>query len=122
MSYIEEHKLFNPNQHGFRSGHSCLIQLLAHYDHLPKLLEDGHNVDVIYLDFSKAFDKLDYNIALQKLFDIGIERKMLSWITCFLKKHKQSVIVNGVKLNPENMLSGSPHGSVLCPLVSVNDG
>ena len=62
VSYIEEHKLFNPKQHRFRAGHSFLSKLLAHYDHLTKLLEDGHNVDVIYLAFLKTFDKLDFNI------------------------------------------------------------
>ena len=48
--------MFNPTQHGFRSGRSCLSQLLNHYDNVIKLLEEGYNVDVVYLDFSKAFD------------------------------------------------------------------
>ena len=117
VAYIEEHKLFNPNQHGFRAGHSCLSQLLAHYDKITKLLEDGHNVDVIYLDFSKAFDKLDFNITLQKLFDMGITGNILQWITTFLTNRKQTVLVDGAKSAPTSVLSGVPQGSVIGPLM-----
>ena len=46
----------NPAQHGFRQGRSCLSQLLEHYDNILKILEEGGNADVIYLDFAKAFD------------------------------------------------------------------
>ena len=63
-------------------------------------MEEGYNVDVIYLDFAKAFDKLDLNIALQKLFNLGIRGKVLAWIECFLKGRKQQVVVNGAKSEP----------------------
>ena len=56
VSFMEEHELFNDYQHGFRAGRSCLSQLLAHFDHITRQLEEGKSVDVIYLDFSKAFD------------------------------------------------------------------
>ena len=51
---LEQNGLMNSNQHGFRAGHSCLSQLLQHFDEVTKLLESGVNVDVIYLDFAKA--------------------------------------------------------------------
>ena len=117
VAYMEEHNLFNPNQHGFRAGHSCLSQLLAHYDKVTKLLEDGYNVDVVYLDFSKAFDKLDFNITLQKLSDMGITGKVLQWITTFLTNRNQTVIVDGIKSSPERVISGVPQGSVIGPLL-----
>ena len=59
VSHFELNKQMNPNQHGFRAGHSCLSQLLQHQDKTIEILEEGGNVDVVYLDFSKAFDKLD---------------------------------------------------------------
>ena len=66
VSHLEDTDLFNKNQHGFRKGCSCLSQLLAHYDKVLALLEQGLNVDTVYLDFSKAFDKVDHQIALEK--------------------------------------------------------
>ena len=64
IPYEKVNDAFNSSQHGFRTGRSCLSQLLAHYDWLLSHLEEGFNVDVIYLDFAKAFDKLDFNITL----------------------------------------------------------
>ena len=76
VQHIEENNLLNPNQHGFRAGRSCLSQLVQHYDKVTKLLEEGKNVDVIYLDFSKAFDKLDFKITINKVEELGITGKL----------------------------------------------
>ena len=57
----------NPKQHGFRSGRSCLSQLLEHHNKILEELEKSNNVDVIYLDFAKEFDKVDHGILLSKL-------------------------------------------------------
>ena len=55
------------------------------------MLEQGQNVDVIYLDFAKAFDKVDHQIVLQKLELLGIGGKLLQWIKSFLLKRTQHV-------------------------------
>ena len=110
VKFMNDNKLFNPSQHGFRSGHSCLSQLLNHYDKVLQLLEQGLNVDVIYLDFSKAFDKLDFNIVLTKLKNIGINGKLGKWIYSFLTGRYQTVLVNGSKSNETRVLC-----SVRCP-------
>ena len=70
--YMEENDLFNPGQHGFRNGRSCLSQLIAHYDHISQLLESDQNVDVVYLDFAKAFDKVDFLTTMRKLHSMGV--------------------------------------------------
>ena len=57
----------NPKQHGLSSGRSCLSQLLEHHNKILEELEKSNNVDVIYLDFAKAFDKVDLGILLNKL-------------------------------------------------------
>ena len=81
---MDTYQLFNPSQHGFRTGWSCLSQLLSHYDRILELLEEGVNVDMIYLDFAKDFDEVDFGVTLKKLNDMGICGKVGHWIYSFL--------------------------------------
>ena len=78
--------MLNPSQHGFRAGRSCLSQLLSHFETITKILEDGDNVDVIYLDFAKAFDKVDFLFLVthKKIKRLGITGNIGKWIYSFL--------------------------------------
>ena len=117
VAYMEENDLFNPTQHGFRAGRSCLSQLIAHFDYISQQLEKGHNVDVVYLDFAKAFDKVDFLITMEKLKKLGIAGKIGRWIHAFLTNRTQSVILEGKRSDPVSVKSGVPQGSVLGPLL-----
>ena len=117
VSFLEKHNLFNSNQHGFRAGYSCLSQLLQHFDTVTKLLEEGQNVDVVYLDFSKAFDKIDHIIMLVKLAELGITGRLLQWIKQFLTNREQWVYLDVPQSRIEPVMSGVPQGSVLGPLL-----
>ena len=117
VAHLEKNGFFNPNQHGFRSGRSCLSQLLEHYDNLLNILETGSNADVIYLDYSKAFDKVDFSIVLDKLLDMGVNGQVYDWIEAFLTDRIQYVTVNGFDSDPQPVISGVPQGSVLGPLI-----
>ena len=94
-------------------GRSCLSQLIAHFDHITRLLESGQNVEVVYLDFAKAFNKVDFLIMMRKIHSIGISGKLGQWVYSFLF----SVIVNGAKSNLSEVSSGVPQGSVLGSLL-----
>ena len=117
VTYMETYQLFNPSQHGFRSGRSCLSQMLSHYDRILEMLEKGANVDVVYLDFAKAFDKVDFGVTLNKLNAMGIRGKVGQWIYGFLTNRTQTVLVNKTRSRQAAVKSGVPQGSVLGPLL-----
>ena len=64
INYLESNNLITDAQHGFRSGRSCFTQLLDHIENILKSLQENNEVDVIYLDYAKAFDKVDHEILL----------------------------------------------------------
>jgi len=77
----------------------------------------SENVDVIYLDFSKAFDKVDHVILLNKLESIGVSGRLLNWLRSFLTARDQRVSVNTFLYYISTVISGVPQGSVLGPIL-----
>ena len=75
VNHLKVNDLFNTSQHGFLIGRSCPGQLLAQFDLVTRLKEEGKPVDVICLNFSKAFDKVDFGLTLRNLKSIGISGK-----------------------------------------------
>ena len=84
VKHLEINKLLCANQHGFRPGRSCLTQLLKHIDRILNNFLNGQDTDCIYLDFSKAFDKVSHDILIAKLYQYGIRGKLLSWFKSYL--------------------------------------
>ncbi|KAK4822560.1 hypothetical protein QYF61_016129 [Mycteria americana] len=78
-------------------GISCLTNLISFYDKVTCLVDEGKAVDVVYLDFSKAFDAISHSILLEKLAAHGLDGRMLRWVKDWLDDRAQRVVVNGVK-------------------------
>ena len=73
MDFLIKHKLINPSQHGFLKAGSCLTNLLCFFEEITKWVDDGSRLDVIYLDFQKAFD----NVPHQRLTLYGKQYNQL---------------------------------------------
>ena len=113
IKHLESQALIRPNQHSFVSGRSTQTQLLQHYSDVYEALEEGVRIDTIYLDFAKAFDKVDHNILLKKMIDHKIKGKMGMWIKNFLLDIKYRIVANGVMSEEQEVISSVPQGTVL---------
>ena len=92
----------------FRSGRSCLTNLLDYLEYVTKNVDQGKPVDCIYLDFSKAFDKVPHERLLLKLKSYGIDGKLFLWIKNWILGRKQRVILNGSASQWQPVQSGVP--------------
>jgi len=119
MQHFKVNNLFSDNQYGFIKGRSTNLQLLSVLDKWTDDLEQGGQIDVIYTDFEKAFDKVPHQRLISKLKSYGIKSDIIKWITAFLLARKQTVRINSSMSDWQSVISGIPQGSVLGPLLFV---
>ena len=112
VDFLVKHKLLNSSQHGFLKAKSCLTNMLCFLEEITKWIDVGSPVDIIYLDFQKAFDKVPHQRLLLKLKAHGIGDSITDWIEQWLTDRRHRFVVDGEVSNWKSVLSGVPRISI----------
>ena len=117
FKHLTAHNILTSDQHGFKKHHSCDSQLLSTIEDFSLDLDSGAQINAIFLDFSKAFNKVPFGRLFFKLSHYGIQGTLLDWIRDFLMNRTQQVVLNNITSEWANLTSGVPQSSVLGPLL-----
>ena len=117
--FLTKNKLIFDYQFGFRKGHSTEQAILEITDRLKSEIDNKKITCGLFLDFSKAFDTVDYEILLAKLYKYGIRGTPLTWFSNYLNNRQQYVKIGNTESDYLTMTCGVPQGSTLGPLLFI---
>ena len=112
IEFLSAKNIFSSHQHGFTYHKSCFTNLLETFEDWTSSIDLGKSIDVIFLDFKKAFDIVPHQRLLKELKGYGIKTECLDWIKSFLSDRYQRVVVNGDNSKWFSVVSGVTQGSV----------
>jgi len=119
MEHLVKNSLISEEQHGFVPRKNCITNLLETLDFISDALSNGHSVDEVMLDLSKAFDLVPHKRLVHKIKGYGVTNELAEWFEDFLRNREQRVVLGNIGSNWAKVLSGVPQGSVLGPLLFV---
>ena len=108
VAFLISKGYLNPTQHGFRGGRSCLSGLLNVFGDIMHVMSSGNSVDMVYIDFDNAFDKVDHGVLLHKIKTLGITGRLGVWLYHFLTDRTHFVRLQGGVSLDSPVLSGVP--------------
>ena len=118
-NHLSTFKLTIDSQHGFTERKSCLTNLLLFLQDVTTAIDNGNPLDAIYLDFSKAFDKVAHIRHCKKVEAHDITGNIKNWIPDWLSNRTQKVVLDGIASVDKPVKSRVPQGSVLGPILFV---
>ena len=115
--FLEENNIIGPNQFGFVRGSSTIDQLMELYHRVITSMDNQLLMKVIFLDVSKAFDRVWRKGLIHKMRKLGIRGRLLGWFASYLEERMQRVVLKGTVSAWSTIMAGVPQGSILGPIL-----